>query len=733
MIRSSCLVPVLAIALLSACGNSDKADNRAAAPAGPGSGGAAPPSQKNSGGAAPAGPAAGVSTLPNGPWTDLARRLVGARDLESAVAVTREVLARGGVATFDGSRVLVAANGPAASFRATPLETIHLAMEARHRATVGRLTAADFAQMLESFGWPFPGGEADGGRADTYPGGQVSDPEALRQAEQKERAEQRARERAAGERADQAAESGRQAGQARIDAAQQKVAAATEAWQRARQAHGKAPAGEKAAAAARVEAALAARMAAIKEVGAVRQAEREAEQERRTRTVADRDSEYDRERLQGRIGPDYRAGDRLLEMLADWVRGAAADPGNPRSFTPLFLAEMARLQDPPVDLLGSRFVRPGRGNGPPVDLRAGPRSGQLRLTLLEVELIAAAFDRRPGTSTARLRDRPPAGRDDVVRASLTSWQDPCAIVKEGWQTLGGLAGQTPGDAGGALGGYATGEVAGAALEHAIGRASDGATAAAFGQAMAALGMAAKIARLVALYADGEITVSVGPKAIHKPLGSNELVSFTATAGVSDEDWAEYERLAGGATGRDIDRSARDCLDSLGMPKLANMSDLAKEAEDWLVEWDLVEGAPPHAYYSLAPNDFYIIGRRAMKLRRSGTHSASAIFIVDILPEEKHSGRTVRAYVSARASLDAAGAPSLSTFLNPVLKGVLGLADSLVELGAGWFQFMNMPKAYGTIEVEYHCPRPTIIHQSEKPIGDGGGDGPNDCQIPAGSE
>jgi hypothetical protein len=106
--------------------------------------------------------------------------------------------------------------------------------------------------------------------------------------------------------------------------------------------------------------------------------------------------------------------------------------------------------------------------------------------------------------------------------------------------------------------------------------------------------------------------------------------------------------------------------------------------------------------------------------------------VDIRPEEKHSGRVVRAYVSARASLDAAGMPSLGTLVNPV-KGVLGLIDSLVELGAGWLQYMNMPKAYGTVEVEYHCPRPTALHPTGKPIGDGGGGGPDDCVIAAGAQ
>jgi hypothetical protein len=80
-------------------------------------------------------------------------------------------------------------------------------------------------------------------------------------------------------------------------------------------------------------------------------------------------------------------------------------------------------------------------------------------------------------------------------------------------------------------------------------------------------------------------------------------------------------------------------------------------------------------------------------------------------------------------------PSLSSFINP-LKGILGPIDALVELGAGWFQYMTTPKAHGTIEVEYHCPRPTTLHPPTggPPVADGGGDdGPDDCLIAAARE
>jgi hypothetical protein len=94
-------------------------------------------------------------SIPKGPWTDLARRLVESKNVADAVTATREVLARGGVATFDGDRNVVQAIGPRARFSATPAETVHLAWEARRRRSAGTMTAAEFAQMLKTFGWPF--------------------------------------------------------------------------------------------------------------------------------------------------------------------------------------------------------------------------------------------------------------------------------------------------------------------------------------------------------------------------------------------------------------------------------------------------------------------------------------------------------------------------------------------------------------------------------------------------
>ena len=676
--------------------------------------------------AANAGPAATLERIPSGPWTDLARRLVESKNLDAAVGATREALARGGVATFDGSRSLVSVTAPASLIRVTPRETVHMAMEARRRGSAARLTAAELAQMLEGFGFPFPDARENGGNAAAQPRAGISpaSAEKMRQAELEERNSARDAERNAGERAQQAIDSEEQAGRARVEAAQQRIRELTDAWQKARQAVGKTPLPERAAAEARVKEAWEARGAAIQELGRVRNAESEAERERRTRVSRSNEASNRTDRVQRYIGPDYVNGERLMQLLAAWVRNAAAAPDDPRSFTPLFLAEMARLQDPPIDLLGTPLSRVGRGDGPPMDLRGNPRSARLRLTLLEIQLMSAAFLRVPGTS-ASLQPAPWLRDPSVLFGSyvISAQEGPCSDLMKSVEELGKTLG---GDLGGSAATGVVGSAAGDALDKAIESAIGEAAAESFGKVMDAVNLASKIARLVSFYGDTQVAVTAEPNYIHKPIGLNEYVGFTATAGVSEEDLKEYRRALESVSQQD--RATRDCLEAAGMPKLTNLEDLAKEAEQWLVEWEIVEGSPDHSYISIPPNTFYVYGRKAMKLQRSSASSASAILVVDILPEQKHEGKIVRAHVTTRASVDASGAPSLGTLLNP-LTGVLGLVESLIELGVGWFQYMNQPKAYSTIEVEYHCPKPTEFYESEKPIGDGGGgEGPTDCII-----
>lgn len=704
------IVALVSVLLLGACGGADDP--------------ATPPLAESSD-APPVQHTAGITPLPRSTATALAQRLVAAKDLETAASITREVLARGGVATLDGDRILVEAIGPASAFRATPLETLHMAMEARQRPHAGQLTAAEFAQMLEGFGWPFRNAQPD--RAADHPY-QAALPEALEQIAQQERAAQEDEEFGAQDAQEAAVEAGRETANQREETLIRQLQEATLVWQKARQAVAKAPVADKPAAQARVKEAWDARNALIEQRRVAQQDAGSALREMREHARNEDEDARRQQQIAARIGPDYAAGEQLMEMLAVWVREAAKDPDDPRNFTPLFLAEMARLQNPPVDLTGSRFSRPGRGPGLPVDLRGPPRSAQLRLTLLELQLFAAAFHRRPHAGATAANDNAAWSRTassfaDLLLPSAMASSTPCSDFRKELR-------KDVGDAAGEATVIIASEALGDALGAAVNVGPDGAAnSAALGKMMGSLGIAAKIFKLVAFYADTQVSVHAKPDPTHKPPAGNFGIAYTATAGVGEDELKEYERLnADKAT-----QVQRDCYSTLGLPTMANIAELASEAENWVVEWRLVEGAPEHARIAdLRFNKFKKgqIGVLGMQLKRTSPHAASARLVVELFPESTHSGTQVRTYVTTKASVNAAGTPSLGTWVN-ALKGGLGLADALVELAAGWTQSMIKPKAYASAEVQYHCPKPVTLHNVAKAVADGAiDDGPDSCLLEA---
>lgn len=692
---------------LAACGGEGTEDGTAAANS------AAP----RAGSDAPV--AVAVEPLPRGAWTELAHALVDSRTLGGSVDATREILARGGIATTDGERLLVQAVGPASRLQATPQEAVHLAMEARRRRNAGTLTISELAQLLEGVGWPFPDADPEADAQGAPPPIAPADDDAYRALVDAERDALRDAERAARRAASDEEDARREEAMARDAALVAAIRDATSAWQKARQAASKAPPAQRGAADAVVQAAWDARQAAI---DARNRARTEAETSRDTgqaARLAQEERDYLREQVMSRIGPDHVQGERLMAMLGDWVRAAAADPDDPESFTPLFLAEMARLQDAPVDLLGSRYARPGRGEGPEVDLRGAPRAQQLRWTLLELELFVAAFDR--GAGDARRQASLGARFADALLPTAHA-SSPCDDFK---QWLDDRTSGFGGDAASTAAALGTGK----AMDAAAGAAMEAATKEAFGKAMSALGMVAKLSKLAAFYRDEQATVTPEPVSVHKPTGDLKLVWFTARAGISKEDWDEYKEAMGEAS--KIDRSARDCMDMMGLPRFADAVDVANEAENWFIEWRISDGGGDHVYYNLKASDFDLPGRLAMRMKRESETTAVARLGVDIRPEREHSGKVVRAYATAEARVDAAGMPSPFSMIAGIFGGPAGMADAILELLTGWYQAMNMPKAYGTMEIEYHCPRPGRLHRTLKDEADGAGDpGPDECLLSA---
>ncbi len=383
------------------------------------------------------------------------------------------------------------------------------------------------------------------------------------------------------------------------------------------------------------------------------------------------------------------SGQAMVAFFQGWVREAQKAPAEPLNFTPLFLQAMASYQVPPVDL------------------SAGVASPDaLRLTALEVELVGAAFDRG---LTAR------GSRGAMAQALDSDIKPPCSFVKDTTGKVGERAGQEPQGLDKQVNDVVTTEAFGVALGAGLQQAGmTKENAEVTGDALAAVGTVMRLWKLVEFYRSGNVQVIVSERRMHKPVEIDNIdVMFDAVAGVSDADWEAYQQKWGGDAGMEFNARAKECLDSLGLPRPPDLGDLAKDAENWSVEWKIVEGSPEHAEPS-PDNDWNgpdgrplpAASRFEKPLTRSGAYSASTSFKVRLKPETRAAheggGPLTTSPVTVRASLKSGAMPSLGTFVNGA-KGGLGLADALVELAAGWFQTMVTPKSYATIAVEYESP------------------------------
>ena len=104
-------------------------------------------------------------------------------------------------------------------------------------------------------------------------------------------------------------------------------------------------------------------------------------------------------------------GEQLRDIFQGWVTDGLAQPADRLSFTPLFLRDMALTQQPAIDL--------AKGDYDPE---------QLHLTLLELELFAAHFDRISGPVAQASRNRVPGSCAATPAAQASG---PCTELK-GW-------------------------------------------------------------------------------------------------------------------------------------------------------------------------------------------------------------------------------------------------------------------------------------------------------------
>ena len=682
----------LATLALAACTNSG-ADAPASADAG----------ARNDAGVA--APVHGLEPLPEGPWTELAQQLVTAEDLSTATRVTREVLARGGMPTTDGERIVVQAIGPATPYAITALEARNLALEARHRETAYRLHASEFAAFLEAFGWDLGGLGAE-------------DPAWLAPGEARARRDAAlARVQAAGDAVLASGEAEDRALQARIPALEAAAAQALSDLREAKAAVNTVPLAQREPLYARLDAARRVSNDASKALRAARRAYQDAGRDRTRRANRAREDAHREFVAWNQVGPDYAAGETLLQLLDTWVREAAKHPDDPESFTPLFLAEMARLQQAPFDLLGSSYMRPARGAALPVDLRGGPRSDDYRMTLLEMQLFLAAFQRGQGGADSTARTAAVPSRLATAIGDLLL---PPAHAQAGLSACDDVKRILGGDSPGAVG-WAVNETANATYE-ALGKLygiSEG--------VLSGLGSASKILRGVMQYANTEVQVRAEQGMVHKPARGGDghgtrFAWFTATAGVDPKELGDYERAFAGEEARTGEILNR-CFGALELPSLQSMKELADAAETWRVQWEIRPLFPDHLSIPMRDPDNAFANPnsplREMQLQRASPAHAEARIKAEVTPEQAARGELAMAHNTIVAKVVDTGAPGFGEMVNAV-KGIfgLGMSDVLVDLAAGWMKHLLVPRAAALQSIEYHCLDQEFIRKVTDPRGDG---------------
>jgi hypothetical protein len=376
-------------------------------------------------------------------------------------------------------------------------------------------------------------------------------------------------------------------------------------------------------------------------------------------------------------------GEQLIRLLVAWGAEAARDPQNPENFTPLFLLAMAQYRAPGVDL--------SVGPVPPE---------QIRLGLLEMLLLTAAFDRlippeKSGgadLSGARLASLLPAG-DGMGTAQIS----PCKPFQD--SLFGRLAYSD-------VGNFWLQWAAGKGIEkglNAAGISEWGQDK--IGKAMFALGMWARVMRsaLMAAYVSIQVTLE-GDQSVHKPLEGEQLKkTFHARAGISPQDSQAYKEQFG----KGFHDAMRECLSWLGVATYT-LDDLRGEMESWAIEWELTAGSPEHARWS--PDQQVVPGQVHLGLWRTPLARPSpdstvgeSSFVVEVRNEKQsdHPGLSLEGTVQACAFLDVAQAPKFSTFAQAAFGGLPGVTDSVVGLLTGMMEKLAKPKRCQDLQVTYH--------------------------------
>ncbi|MEZ4220375.1 MAG: hypothetical protein R3B13_05545 [Polyangiaceae bacterium] len=364
----------------------------------------------------------------------------------------------------------------------------------------------------------------------------------------------------------------------------------------------------------------------------------------------------------------------FMGFLSAWTRAALVSPEEPTSFAILFIAASNQLQKPRANLS-----------------LAEQDLDFVRFSLLELELLSAAFAR----VSAPLDPQPLAG-------SATA----CGEIKKhlGILDQGAKIGMSE-----AFGQWKTAVVE--ALEETFGSQAAN-LGKGFFKALDVVKVGTKLWKVVQYFRYGKLALSIDtPNPTKKPrkTSGKKFGKLTARAGVDQKAYDDYKKWLSHETQKTLSQIS-DCFAYLGLPQKTDINDVAKDAANWRVSWNIEKGSGTEVLFKEGQK-FKIVSRLENQLAKGSDTEATNSVEFEILPQlnDIDTGTERKRHAVFSAQLRRGNAPDLVTawgsgksgykaWKGDALGAVLGASSAIMDTVGNFALEVASPKRYVTQEL-----------------------------------
>jgi len=365
----------------------------------------------------------------------------------------------------------------------------------------------------------------------------------------------------------------------------------------------------------------------------------------------------------------------FMLFLRNWTKAAIAHPDDPTSFAILFIAANNQLQSPRADLTW-----------------ASQNPDLIRFSRLELELFSAAFERMmvdPNPGFTSQLSNAETGFCGNIKTQLGDWYDPKKVIAK----------------------ERTNAILKDMLTKLVGSSADK-----ISKGLTSVTLATKVWKFVQMFRYGTISVSLDtPNPRHKPRPSqkDEFGKLTAHAGVDKQTYNDYLKWVENNSGAKAASDINDCLSYMGLPTKTDIIDVAKDAKNWRVSWNIEEGAGDQALWEDGTT-FSNWSNQENHLNPLGDTEAVTSIQFQIMPQKADvkTGKEIRRQAVFSAKLKRGGLPEIASNLwgsgkagykaadagFEAFSSAMGLTSVLVDIFGKWALEVASPRSYVTQEL-----------------------------------